>query len=382
LLKIKEVISILDSGVLDMKLTFKEKAAHAIGGVGHNLIYALFSGYLLIFYTDVFGLSSAFTGTLFLIARIWDAFNNPFFGAVMDRTHTRWGRYRPWLFFSAPIVALLIVLCFLHPSFNQTLQYVYCYVTYILLGMAFTATDIPYWTLPSVMTDAPAERNQIFSISTIASSLAAGIGAVVVPLIYGALGKEQGLLVAAIVFACIAIVCYFIAGINVRERIKPAPFHKGILASLKSVVTNKPLLIIMAVSLLANFAFQLKVAVNAYYGEYTLGKVSYVTWLSAMLLFGMLVGSAFVPLLIKKLGSKNTTLITLGLGVVVSLGYWACGYNNVVIVLIWSALCAAVIGSFSVLLNVLTADAMDYAELKKVPGMKRSSLRLAPSSRN
>jgi hypothetical protein len=86
-----------------MKLGLKEKTAHAIGGVGHNLIYALFSGYLLIFYTDVFGLSSAFTGTLFLVARIWDAFNNPFFGAIRDRTHSHWGRYRPWLFFSAPI---------------------------------------------------------------------------------------------------------------------------------------------------------------------------------------------------------------------------------------------------------------------------------------
>jgi len=212
-----------------MKLGLEEKAAHAIGGVGHNLIYALFSGYLLIFYTDVFDLSSAFTGTLFLIARIWDAFNNPFFGAVMDRTHSRWGRYRPWLFFSAPIVALLIVLCFIHPNISQTLQYAYCYVTYILLGMAFTATDIPYWALPTVMTDVPAERNQIFSISTIASSLAAGIGAVVVPLIYGALGKEQGFLVAAIVFACIAIVSYFIAGINVRERINRLPSIEALL---------------------------------------------------------------------------------------------------------------------------------------------------------
>jgi GPH family glycoside/pentoside/hexuronide:cation symporter len=145
----------------------------------------------------------------------------------------------------------------------------------------------------------------------------------------------------------------------------PAPFHKGIAASLKSVVTNKPLLIIMAVSLLANFAFQLKVAVNAYYGEYTLGRVGYVTWLSGMLLLGMLIGSALVPLLLKKFGPKNAAIITLGLGVVVSLGYWACGYSNVTIVLVWSALCAVVIGSFSVLVNVLTADAMDYAKLKK-----------------
>jgi GPH family glycoside/pentoside/hexuronide:cation symporter len=231
--------------------------------------------------------------------------------------------------------------------------------------MAFTATDIPHWTLPSVMTDTPAERNQIFSISTIASSLAAGVGAVVVPLIYGALGKEEGFLVAAIVFASIAIVCYYVAGLNVRERIKPTPFHKGIGASLKSVVTNKPLLIIMGASLLANFAFQLKVAVNAYYGEYTLGKVGYVTWLSGMLLLGMLIGSALVPLLLKKFGSKNATLIALGAGAAVSLGYWACGYSNVIIVLVWSALCAMVIGAFSVLLNVLTADAMDYAEIKK-----------------
>ena len=135
-------------------LSNKERLGHAVGGVGHNLIYALFSGYLLIFYTDIFKLSPGFTAVLFLLARIWDAVNDPMMGVLADHTKSRLGRYRVWLLRAAPVIAAALVLCFFVPDVPKLAQYVYCYVTYILLGMSFTAADIPYWTLPSVMTSA------------------------------------------------------------------------------------------------------------------------------------------------------------------------------------------------------------------------------------
>ena len=341
----------------------KEQIGHAIGGVGHNLIYALFSGFLLIFYTDIFGLSGTFTAILFLVARIWDAINDLLMGMLADKTKSRFGRYRVWLFAAAPIIAVALSLCFFVPDLSKGLQYVYCYITYILLGMSFTAADIPYWTLPSVITEEPTVRNKIFSVSGAVSCLASGIGAVAVPIIVSLLPEQQdGYLLCAIIFSVIGIICYWTCGALVRERIVPAQNSYTFKKAIGTIVKNKPLLIIMLASLFGNLAFQMKVSVNTYYGTYALGDFGYVTYLSAMLLLGMLIGTVIVPMLISKLGSKNTMITMLIAGVVISLLYWISGYASLVVVLMFSALSAIVIGAFTVLVNSMTADTIDYAE--------------------
>lgn len=346
-------------------LSKKEKFGHAVGGVGHNLIYALFSGYLLIFYTDVFKLSPVFTGVLFLVARIWDAVNDPMLGIIADRTRSRYGRYRVWLMRAAPVIALALILCFIVPDITKTLQYIYCYVTYILLGMSFTCADVPYWTLPSVMTPDAAERSRVFSISSMATCVASGIGAVAVPMIVTQVGDyAAGYLACAIIFSAIGIVCYYVCAAMVRERVQPAREKVPMKELPRIIFRNKPLLVIMAASLFGNCAFQLKVAVNTYYGTYALGDYGTVTLLSAMLLVGMLAGAACVPALIARFGAKASMEGCLGAGIVLSAAYWFAGYSNLAVVLVFSALAAVVIGAFAVLVNSMTADSIDYAELK------------------
>jgi sugar (glycoside-pentoside-hexuronide) transporter len=344
-------------------LTKKEVFGHAAGGIGHNLIYALFSGFLLIFYTDIFGLSPAFTGVLFLIARVWDAVNDPMMGLLADRTHSRMGRYRVWLVRAAPVIAAALLLCFFVPDLPRAAQYVYCFATYILLGMSFTAADIPYWTLPSVMTDDPVQRNRVFSISSMACCLASGIGAVAAPILIGTTAdKAAGYLLCAAVFGGIGIAGYLLCAALVREHLAPPPHTEALGASLRALGRNKPLLVLMAASLFGNLAFQLKIAANTYYGTYTLGDFGLITYLSAALLFGMLIGAALVPRLIRALGSKTAMQLVFAAGVAVSLAYWACGYASIPLVLAFSLLSAVVIGAFTVLVNAMTADAIDYSE--------------------
>ena len=103
-------------------LTYKDRFGHAIGGVGHNRIYALFSGYLLIFYTDIFGLSASFTALLFLLARIGDAVNDPMLGIIADKTRSPFGRYRVWIMRAAPIIAAALILCFYVPDVSKTVS--------------------------------------------------------------------------------------------------------------------------------------------------------------------------------------------------------------------------------------------------------------------
>lgn len=342
----------------------KEYVGFALGGIGHNLIYALFSGYLLIFYTDIFGLSASFTGVLFLIARIYDAINDPIMGVIADKTKSKFGRYKVWLLRAAPVIALALCLCFYVPSISKGLQYVYCYVTYILLGMSFTAADIPYWALPSVMTDDVEKRNRIFSIGSIAGAVASGIGAVVVPIIVSSSSDfGKGYLICAILFSIIGIICYSSCALLVKEKLNIEKKQETWSTAFKLLIKNKPLLIIMLASLFGNLAFQLKIAFNTYYGQYTLGDYGYVTYLSAMLLIGMLIGSVLAPILIKKIGAKKSMQIILLFGVVISVIYYLFGYQSLITVLIFSALSAIVIGAFTVLVASMTADTIDYAEV-------------------
>ncbi len=342
----------------------KELIGYAAGGVGHNLIYALFSGYLLIYYTDVFGLPASFIAILFLVARIFDAVNDPIIGIIADKTNTRFGHYRIWLMIASPVIAIALILCFFTPNLTQGLQYVYCYVTYILLGMSFTCADIPYWSLPSVMTADAEKRAKVFSIGSVAACLASGVGAVVVPMIIsGSDNAKNGYLFCAVIFAVIGVICYVICGALTRERLSIERKEYSFKAAMGTLIKNKPLLILMAASLFGNLSFQMKVAINTYYGQYTLGKYEYITYLSAMLLVGMLIGSVLVPALIKKFGSKGAMTAILVGGIVVSLVYYLAGYGNLVVVLVFSAVSAVVIGAFSVLVNSITADTIDYAEL-------------------
>ncbi|MBQ1506344.1 MAG: MFS transporter [Erysipelotrichales bacterium] len=343
----------------------KEKVGYAFGGIGHNLIYALFSGYLLIFYTDIFQLSGKFTAMLFLIARIFDAINDPIMGMIADKTNSKFGRYKVWLLRAAPVIAGSLILCFFVPNMDQKLQYIYVYVTYILLGMSFTAADIPYWTLPSVMTEDANERTSIFSIGSVAGSLASGIGAVAVPMIVSNAGSHaQGYLLAAIIFAVVGIIGYTVCAFTAKERIVTDREKVSFGEMIGLLVKNKPLLIIMAASLCGNMAFQIKIANNTYYGTYALGNYDYVTVLSGMLLVGMLAGTVIVPVLVKKFGSKVAMLSALGYGIVISVIYYLTGYQNRILVFIFSALSAITIGMFTVLVNAMTADTIDYAEWK------------------
>ena len=336
----------------------------SMGGIGHNLIYAMFSGYLLIFYTDVFGLSPEFTAMLFLVARIFDTINDPLMGTIADRSHSKRGKYTIWLLRAAPLIAITLCLCFYAPSLNKTLQYVYCYVTYILLAASFTMADIPYWSLPSVMTDDAAERNKLYGYASTAGALASGIGAVVVPMIVNGAGDfAKGYLMCAIIFSVLGIIGYYGCGLLVKEKLTVVQQDEHKKVSLASLYKNKPLIILMVASVFGNFATQFKIAFNTYYGQYALGDYGYIMYLSAMLLVGMIIGSLVTPLLQNKFGSKKTMIMVLIAGIVISTVYYFSGYKSLVSVLIFSCLCDIVVGAITVLVNSMTADTIDYAEV-------------------
>ncbi|MEM8866011.1 MAG: MFS transporter, partial [Planctomycetota bacterium] len=145
------------------KPTLTEKVAYGAGDFAFCLYWQMFSMFLLFFYTDIFGISAAAAGTMFLVTRLWDTANDPLMGIITDRTTTRWGKFRPYLLWLAIPLSLTAVVTFSTPDFSTTGKIIYAYVTYGLLMMVYTALNVPYAALLGVITDDPDEKTAFAS---------------------------------------------------------------------------------------------------------------------------------------------------------------------------------------------------------------------------
>jgi hypothetical protein len=126
------------------RISLKEKIGYGFGDMASSMFWKLFGSYLMIFYTDVFGLPAAVVGTMFLITRVWDSAFDPIVGVVADRTHSRWGKFRPYLLYLAVPFALIGILTFTTPALSDTGKLIYAYVTYSLMMMVYSAINVPY----------------------------------------------------------------------------------------------------------------------------------------------------------------------------------------------------------------------------------------------
>ncbi|MGL5549162.1 MAG: MFS transporter, partial [Culicoidibacterales bacterium] len=155
------------------KLSNLEKYSYGFGALGKDLVCALVFTYLMFYFTDVLGISSAFVGGLFFFARFWDAINDPVMGMVVENTRTKWGKFRPWILIGTLINAVSFVFLFSTPEALQgTGLYIYVTVTYIVWGMTYTIMDIPYWSMLPSLTTNKNEREKIAVIPRIFASLA------------------------------------------------------------------------------------------------------------------------------------------------------------------------------------------------------------------
>ena len=145
------------------KITLQEKIGYGFGDAASSMFWKIFGMYSLFFYTDVFGITAAAAGTMFLIARLWDSFFDVFVGIISDRTKTRWGKYRPYLLWFAIPFAVMGAITFFTPEFGQTGKLVYAYITYSLMMIVYSLINVPYASLLGVISADPKERNTLSS---------------------------------------------------------------------------------------------------------------------------------------------------------------------------------------------------------------------------
>lgn len=281
----------------------REKLAYAAGDVAFSIYWNLFSIYLLFFYTDVFGISAAAAGTLFLVTRIWDSVNNPIMGIIADRTESRWGKFRPYLLWGAVPLCAACTLGFSTPDWAPTTKLAYAYVTYLLMVTLFTITNIPYSALLGVITPNAQERNLISSYRFIAAFSGALIVQLsVLPLVkwFGNGNPQWGFSATVAAYGVIGILLLLTTFRLTRERVHPGREQNSIKRDFKDLGKNRPWLILFAVSFLTMTYFSVRHSTTLYYFKYYVGNESLSTWFlaggSACMILGTLLTQRLVAL--------------------------------------------------------------------------------------
>ncbi|GLS26778.1 glycoside-pentoside-hexuronide (GPH):cation symporter [Marinibactrum halimedae] len=299
------------------KLTVVEKIGYGLGDTASNIVFQVVINFMVIFYTDVYGLPAATVGTLMLAVRVFDAFTDPLMGGMADRTKTRWGRYRPYLIYTSIPYGILAVFAFTTPDLAENSKVVYAYVTYALLMTAYTAVNIPYSALGGVITGDSTERASVqsyrFAMAMVGGAL---VTSATLPLV-SALGGEdvqRGYQLAMAVLATLAVACFIGCFFLTRERITPPPQEKStnIMGDLWAVMCNKQWQIIGLLAFFLLVLVAMRGAGAPFYMKYFFGREDLTSQFMTLGMIGSVVGALSTNFLTKlycKVSIMNWALI-------------------------------------------------------------------------
>lgn len=381
------------------KLKIREKVGYGFGDMASSMFWKLFSMYLLIFYTDVFGLPAAVVGTMFLVTRSWDSFFDPVVGAIADRTETKWGKFRPYLLFVAVPFGIIGVLMFTTPSFSLTGKIIYAYITYSLMMMVYSLINVPYASLLGVMSPRANDRNSLSSFRMLFAFIGSLIAlAAIEPLVEffsklggGPVNVQRGWELAVIVIAIVAILLFLGCFSLTKERVKAIQEEKTPLKDdIKDLIHNRPWWILLGAGIAALIFNSIRDGAAVYYFKYfiqekngiRIGPLSAsMTLTSLYLTLGQasnIIGVVMATPVANRIGKKYTYLGAMVIATVLSIVFYWFDKSSLVMIYVFQFLISICAGSIFPLLWSMYADIADYSEWKK--GRRATGLIFSSSS--
>ncbi|WP_315358109.1 MFS transporter [Prevotella denticola] len=374
-----------------MKIRLSEKIGYGLGDMSSSMFWKLFGAYLMIFYTDVFGISAAVVGTMFAVTRVWDSFFDPVVGAVADRTSSRWGRFRPYLLFLAVPFGVIGILTFLTPPFGQTGKIVYAFITYALMMMVYSAINVPYASLLGVMSPDPADRNTLATYRMTFAYLGSFLALLLFMPLVNAFGggnsggpmlgwltaPQAGWLMAAGVIAVVCVLLFLGCFALTKERVRPVRQGKTSLKTdLRDLLHNRPWWILLGAGVASLVFNSIRDGATVYYFKYyvdetAVGSISFLGLpfvLSGLYLAvgqaANILGVILAAPVSNRIGKRRTFMAAMAVASVLSIAFFWLGKDQLVPIFILQALISVCAGSIFPLLWSMYADCADYSELQ------------------
>lgn len=290
------------------KISKSRILGYSLGDLGINLNFQMIGFYLAYFYTDVFGISPGHVAGLFLVARIWDAVNDPIMGYIADHTKTRWGRFRPYLLLMAVPLNLMLVACFFTPDISVEAKVVYAYVTYLLHGMVFTALGLPYSSIVAVMTQDQQERAVIasyrmfFAVIVGMSIVAVGVR----PMVERFANEQVGFVSVAAIFAVVSTLLILFSFKVSQERVE-VPKERYRLKNIFTIIRKNDALLVLGLAMILNTGvWVIGNAVALYYFKYIIGDTALQPLFFFVMIPFNLLGVILAPAISKRIGKRYT----------------------------------------------------------------------------
>lgn len=347
-----------------------QSIAVVVAGFGQNAVLTMVTTFMLVYLIEYAGISAAGVGIVTAIitaTKIFDAFADPVMGGVIDLTRTRWGKFRPYILFSAVPVAALSVLLFSVPDSPETTQLVFFGVCYFLWGVAYTMCDVPYWGLIGSAFPDPMRRARVIANVRAFGAISLGLVTLGTPWIAKALsgGPETtpaGWTWAAAVVAVLGMGAYLLAFFRTRERAESVVGERPTLGSLFStLVRNTPLLMVLVGSVLG-FGRLIVQAGGAVFVVIAYGDEGAFTLIGAAIIAGMVIAAFLTPLVLRRMTGKRLMIASTSAAVVLYAAMFATGFANIGAVLVFIFLTGLTLGVFVVVQTTMIADAVDDAE--------------------
>lgn len=372
-------------------ISLKEKIGYGFGDMASSMFWKLFGAYLMIFYTDVFGLPAAVVGTMFLVTRIWDSAFDPVVGIVADRTNTRWGKFRPYLLWLCVPFGVIGICTFFSPSFGTTGNIIYAYATYSLMMMVYSAINVPYASLLGVMSPDPKDRNVL---STFRMTFAY-IGSFIALLLFMPLANafrgnvdalteeakaaatQHGWLMAVVVIAVLCVALFYLCFAWTRERVKPMKTEQTSLKSdVKDLFNNRPWWILLGAGVAALIFNSIRDGATVYYFKYYVCEDAF----EQVSMFGIpfvlsglylalgqaanIIGVVAAAPLSNIIGKKYTFLGAMVIATVLSIIFYWFDKDQLTMIFVFQFFISICAGSIFPILWSMYADCADYSELK------------------
>lgn len=374
-----------------MKIGLSEKIGYGLGDMSSSMFWKLFGAYLMLFYTDVFGISAAVVGTMFAVTRVWDSFFDPVVGAFADRTSSRWGRFRPYLLFLAVPFGLIGVVTFLTPPFDATGKIVYAYVTYALMMMVYSAINVPYASLLGVMSPDPSHRNTLATYRMTFAYLGSFIALLLFMPLVNAFGggnvsgpthlwftaPQFGWFMAVVVIAAICVVLFLACFALTKERVEPIKHEKTSLKTdFRDLVHNKPWWILLGAGVSSLVFNSIRDGATVYYFKYyvdetAVGNISILglPFVLSGIYLGVgqaanIVGVILAAPVSNRIGKRNTFISSMALATVLSVIFFWFNKDQLYLIFVFQILISICAGSIFPLLWSMYADCADYSELR------------------
>jgi glucuronide carrier protein len=337
---------------------------YGAGDAANNLTFSTVSAFLLIYYTNVAGITAAAAGTLFLVVRIWGGFTDLFAGRRVDETQTRWGKFRPYLLFApVPLLVLLVAVFSIPGGLSLGGKLAWAYVSYALFQLAYSFVNIPYGSLAAAMTQVPDDRAKLSTSRSIAASVAILLIAVAVsPQISGGGNLQRSLTITTAAFAIIGLALYLWCFTTSRETVRRDVETVSLRDTLRMMRYNRPLVLLCAATLVFLSGMFAQQTVAVYYARDVLGNANYYIVLTVVSTVGMILASALVPKAVDTAGKKRTFLVAGVIAAASAVGFALAPTSAPAIAFVCYGVLGIGLGTINTLIFALQADTVDYGE--------------------